>query len=311
MNRCLSKNERLAIFEKAGGFVNLNPEDIYKILVLGNWPKGNGAIVDDKNFLITRTIFTISFYHLLNSLQYFMSYVFLGSTSPYNNQSLLLWYYSIFYSQLGFIESNLKSFINISHRWDEKEGDLVIRRKIWYIKQTIPAYSLNEVRGQQHELITTWFFNLLSTRVFRGQNPTLEQFIADDKTYFTDFRIRFNYRLDAQLDEIYYTPEHFGIRKLNTRKYLNDILNLLHKTFEDDLDNYLPEEVWAIEHLRTLRDTLLPLLKSLNAPKEIKGHVARLVEFHKYDPYKQFIYDFLKPIMDTTKMSFRNIRKEI
>jgi len=306
MNRCLNKNQRLALFQHTNGFLNANPETLFKTILRRNLPqKEDTIIVEDTNLELTRVLFTSSFYHLLTGIQYFMSFLYMNMTTLYHSQSLLLWYYSIFFAELSFLEMNLKSFITIDEKYDEKKGFSRIRRKIWLgtdIKSKIPKYQLGKFAGQQHVLIAKWFFNLLTNKTCQKLSPSLAVFAKENIKFFTDFRNQFNYALELQLDELYRVGDKSFYPLDDSLEYVEKIHQLIIGEYEEDLDNVMPEEFWAVEHINILCDCLLPLVDTINPPPEIKFHLSLIVKFYKDSPFLKLIYELLGDIIKASKI---------
>jgi len=236
--------------------------------------------------------FTTSFLELLNSLQWFMSGIFLQRAAYLPAQFLQQYYYSIFFSYGSFLALHGKGHYTVAIEFKGNRDISSIRKELWFSEGPPPFIGIkSKGSGGEHEVRANWYYEVFKAWDQSDSYPAVLLF-ESDRAFHTGFRNMFTYALSGMAEELH----HQDSRDPISNEIILDLWN-----GNDELVDYFPEVFWVLEHLRVpleIHSRLIAEHKSCSpvTPKQ-KYLLETLINRHKDTGVSELIGNILQPLI--------------
>lgn len=276
--------ERIDMCLEVGYFNLWNSQDLQGYIFKQKFK--NGSVISP---FLTGALLTLSYFHLLSAIQYFLSSWVLEKNSKYILQPAILRYYSIFFSIMGLVEAQFKGLITVARIQSGSSVKNIridnIRRRVYITNTKEHHYTIDEPRQTSlHKRMANWLFAFLPQWDSLQLHNVLELF-TDEPTYFSELRNLENYSTDLLLEELHYGKPP-GCPRL---KYIEDFLDEPN----DEFFQYFPEEGWALSFILALSGVHKEIIKRIKSEKKVAlptKITKKLCVFYQDSKYERILY---------------------
>jgi hypothetical protein len=202
-----------------------------------------------------------------------------------------MYYYSIFFSYGSFLAGHGKGHYTIKEERGASNNITSTRREVWFEPTIPPRICLLGCGGGEHKRRAKWFYEVFRNWEFKDNFHSISLF-ERDRTFHTGFRNMFTYKLSEMANELYGTPN------LNQNMPSNEVLLALWNYQDENLPDYLPEEFWALEHLKPALNLHVELLQNYEGDNLCVGAQSMLVDQLISHHTETGVFDFLQNVLN-------------